>query len=161
MASKGIIPIIVTVVVFIVVLLIAFFVLPNADYSVDYDSEKGDITIEFEDAKPISQWEARIHSVEHSSNGGEIRTLILKNAPVTQSSDGKTMKVSDPKLINLIDADFDIELDAEGQETIYCTFSFDGHAYSDGEMTWAIVAWVILGIFLVLAIIRRIVRGRW
>lgn len=157
----GKIIIFVPIVLVAVIAIVAIFFLPSAESegTVTYDNKEGTITIDFTNPLPEASWTAYVYYETSSSSGGWDRHTVLDDEPVVMSSDNKTGKITDEKLVNLNDFTYYIEISAPSQSAHTLHFDATGHIYSTGEIVTIVLVILFFVIIVGFLVVRRILFG--
>ena len=149
--------VLVIVVVFFVVVGVCMIFLPSSENgSVEYFSSEGKFVITEDEPFKTGTWTADISYDDSSST----KRYVIENHPVSMSSDRTTCTITDPDLVNLSNHAYDIRLSSSSDVKLL-TYNVTDHEYSDHEIITIVLVVSIVAIALVLAFVRRIVRGRW
>ncbi len=147
--------IVVVGVVAVVAALIIF--LPSSDNgNVEYFKDDGKIIVN--ESEPFSDgiWEADVTYFDSSSK----HHTVIEDHPVEISADRLSAVIQDKALVNLENYSYDLRL-MSGSDLKTYVFSVSDHEFSGSEMAVIIAVLSILAICVVIAVVRRIVRGRW
>ena len=147
--------IVVVGVVAVVAALIIF--LPSSDNgNVEYFKDDGKIIVN--ESKPFSDgiWEADVTYFDSSSK----HHTVIEGHPVEISENRLSAVIQDNALVNLDNYTYELRLMSGSDLKVY-SFSVSDHEFSGSEMAVIIAVISILAICMVIAVVRRIVRGHW
>ena len=157
----GKVVVILPIIIVAVIAIVAIFFLPSAESegTVTYDNKEGIITIDFTNPLPEASWTAYIYYETSSSSGGFDRHTVLDNEPVVMSSDNKTGKITNEKLVNLDNSTYYIDISAPSQSVHSLHFNASGHVYSTGEIITMVLVILFFVIIIGFLVARRILFG--
>lgn len=148
----------IVVVVGIVAVTIAIIIfLPSSDHgNVEYFNNDGKILVT--ESEPFSDgiWEADVTYFDSSSK----HHTVIEDHPVEISEDRLSAVIQDKALVNLDNYSYELRLMSGSDLKVY-SFGVSDHEFSGSEMAVIIAVISILVICVVIALVRRIVRGHW
>lgn len=147
--------IVVVGIVAIAAVLIIF--LPSSDKgNVEYIKNDGKILVT--ESEPFSDgiWEADVTYFDSSSR----HHTVIEDHPVEISENHLSAVIQDNALVNLDNYTYELRLMSGSDLKVY-SFGVSDHEFSGSEMAVIIAVISILVICMVIAVVRRIVRGHW
>ena len=131
--------------------------LPSSDHgNVEYFNNDGKILVT--EGEPFSDgiWEADVTYFDSSSK----HHTVIEDHPVEISEDRLSAVIQDKALVNLDNYSYELRL-MSGSDLKTYVFTVGDHEFSNSEMIVIIVIISIVVIAMILAVVRRIVRGHW
>lgn len=145
------------VVILVVVVVVFIFFIPGSDNgNVQYYHDEGKVVVTEKDPFSLGTWDADISYFDSKSDSH----TVIEDHPVTISKDRLSITITDEALVNLENYTYDLRLYC-GSEMKSYTFTVSDHEFSGSEMAVIIAVIAIVGIALVIAVAKRIVKGRW